>query len=71
MIPQVIHASHLETSGLERAYLHTKTNDGHNNGRQEKKSLFTLNHNPSVSSPDSDSREQGHASRPCPLQTPE
>jgi hypothetical protein len=33
--PEVIDTSHLKAIHLERAYLHTKTNDGHNDGRQK------------------------------------
>ena len=33
--PQVIHPGHLKTCSLEGTDLHTKTNDGHHDGRQE------------------------------------
>jgi hypothetical protein len=34
-IPQVIETCHLKTFDLEGTYLHTKTDDGHNDGRHQ------------------------------------
>ena len=33
--PEIIDTGHFQSCCLEGTYLHTKTNDGHNNGRQE------------------------------------